>query len=60
MNALQAFFHTKRQQQTPNSSAFSLFFREASSREKKRVYKEVARRANADQQEILNRARSVK
>lgn len=60
MNTFQALFHTRRSQPVSSSSAFSRFFREASSRQKKRVYKEVARKANADQQEILNQARSVK
>lgn len=38
------------------SSEFSRFFREASSREKKQVYMEVARKASADQRKMLESA----
>ncbi len=36
------------------SSDFSHFFREASSREKKKVFMDVARKASADQRELIN------
>ncbi|OGG55243.1 hypothetical protein A3D62_01510 [Candidatus Kaiserbacteria bacterium RIFCSPHIGHO2_02_FULL_49_11] len=42
-----------------NSSEFSRFFREASSREKKKVFLEVARKASADQQKIIESARPM-
>lgn len=35
------------------STKFSKFFREASSREKKRVFMDVARKANIEQQKII-------
>ena len=39
------------------SSEFSRFFREASSREKKKVYMEVARKASADQKKVIESVR---
>jgi len=42
-----------------NSSEFSRFFREASSREKKKVFLEVARKASADQQKVIESVRPV-
>lgn len=38
------------------SSAFSKFFREASSREKKRVFLNVAREASKEQREVMRAA----
>ncbi|MDP3402839.1 MAG: hypothetical protein Q8S35_02690 [bacterium] len=38
------------------SSEFSRFFHKASSREKKQVYMEVARKASADQRKVLESA----
>jgi hypothetical protein len=38
---------------TVNSSDFSVFFREASSGEKKRVFKDVARKASEDQRRVI-------
>lgn len=40
-----------------SDSEFSRFFREAPSREKKRVYMEVARKASADQRKVLESIR---
>ena len=39
------------------SSEFSRFIREASSREKKKVFMEVARKASADQREVIETTR---
>ena len=41
-----------------NSSEFSRFFREASSREKKKVYMEVAHKASADQRRVIESVRN--
>ena len=46
--------------ETTESSAFSEFIRNASSREKKRVYSEVIKKASEMQNELMNRARSKK
>ena len=37
----------------PSSSDFSDFFRKASSREKRRVFLDVARKASAEQREVI-------
>lgn len=42
------------------SSAFSRFFHEASSREKKQVYMEVARKASADQRKVIESVRPLR
>ncbi|MFA5763962.1 MAG: hypothetical protein WCX27_03120 [Candidatus Paceibacterota bacterium] len=39
------------------SSAFSRFFREASSGEKKKVFLDVAKRASREQQEVIRKVR---
>ncbi len=44
---------TSRKAQKKESSDFSRFFRDASSKEKKRVFLEVARKASADQLKVL-------
>ena len=41
------------------SSEFSKFFREASSREKKKVFLEVAKKASAEQLEVIRRVQLV-
>lgn len=41
------------------SSEFSRFFRKASSREKKKVFMEVARKASAEQKAVIQSARLV-
>lgn len=41
------------------SSEFSRFFREASSREKKQVYLEVAKKASAEQRRVIESARTI-
>lgn len=41
----------------PQSSEFSVFFRKASSGKKKAVFKEVARKASADQREVIEAAK---
>jgi len=53
-----AFLTGKRSSEAP-SSEFSRFFREASSREKKRVFLDVARKASADQQKIIESIRPM-
>ena len=53
------FFSKKQETSNENSTAFSRFFREASSREKKKVFLEVARKASADQQKIIDSARPM-
>jgi|GEM_PF-1340102 len=40
-----------------DSSSFSRFFREASSSEKKKVFIEVARKASAEQKEVIDSIR---
>lgn len=52
-------FFTDHKTSKENSSEFSRFFREASSREKKKVFLEVARKASADQQKIIESVRRV-
>jgi len=49
------FFTFSSFKKTPKapSSEFSRFFHEASSRERKKVYMEVARKASADQKRVL-------
>lgn len=47
-------FLTKKDTTTEKSSEFSRFFREASSREKKKVFMEVARKASADQKKLID------
>ena len=42
---------------TNDSSVFSRFFREASFEEKKRVFMEVAQKANEEQRKILEQSR---
>ena len=51
-----SFFSPIKVKKTTSTSDFSRFFREASSGEKKRVFMEVARKASADQREILKSA----
>ena len=46
------FFTGKKDSKEP-SSEFSRFFREASSREKKRVFMDVARKASEDQRKVI-------
>ncbi len=41
------------------SSEFSRFFHEASSREKKKVFMEVARKASADQRKVIESASAI-
>ncbi len=41
---------------TKNSSDFSVFFREASSSKKKAVFMDVARKASADQRQVIETA----
>jgi len=53
-----AFLTGKQDSRTP-SSEFSRFFREASSGEKKRVFLDVARKASADQQKIIESIRPM-
>lgn len=45
---------------TKKDNEFSHFFREASSGEKKKVFKEVIRKATEDQRKILNKKPSEK
>ncbi len=40
-------------------SKFSLFFREASSGEKKKVFTEVIKKATEDQRKVFNKAKAV-
>lgn len=42
-----------------SSSEFSRFIREASSGEKKKVFMEVAKKASADQREVIEHSRSL-
>jgi hypothetical protein len=52
------FLNTSKDRQPANKQGgFANFFLYASGEEKKRVFKEVARRANADQRKILERSR---
>lgn len=44
---------TSKKVQKKESSEFSRFFRDASSKEKKKVFLEVARKASADQLRVL-------
>ena len=55
----QRIFHSKDSKTTVSSSGFSRFFHEASSREKKQVYMEVARKASADQRKVIESVRSI-
>ncbi len=41
------------------SGEFSRFFREASSREKKKVFMDVARKASADQRKVIEATRTA-
>jgi len=41
------------------SSEFSRFIREASSREKKKIFMEVARKASEDQRKVIESVRTV-
>lgn len=59
MKFLTFLTRSKKQKQTETSSEFSRFFREASSREKKKVFMEVARKASEDQRKIIESARPV-
>lgn len=43
-----------------SSSEFSRFIREASSGEKKKVFMEVAKKASAEQKEVIELSRSVR
>ncbi len=49
-------FLTPKHSNRAESSEFSRFFREASSREKKQVYLEVARKASEEQRRMLETA----
>lgn len=44
---------------SPSDSAFSRFFREASFQEKKRVFMEVAQKANEEQRKVLDQAQQT-
>jgi hypothetical protein len=44
---------------TSSSSDFSVFFREASSGKKKAVFMDVARKASADQRQVIETARKA-
>lgn len=48
------FTFMKNHANTASSGEFSRFFREASSREKKKVFMEVARKASADQKKVID------
>lgn len=50
-----SFLTTKNRKDSP----FSLFFREASSGEKKRVFTEVIRKATEDQKKVFNKTKIV-
>ncbi len=50
-------FLMKKKTPVRTSGEFSRFFREASSREKKKVYLDVARKASADQQKLIEQVR---
>ena len=52
-------FFTGAQPQSGASGEFSRFFREASSREKKKVFMDVARKASADQKKVVDAACAV-
>ncbi len=45
---------------TPEASDFSRFFREATSGEKKKVFMDVARKASAEQREIMQSVVRIK
>ncbi len=49
-------FFTSKGTPTAGSEEFSRFFREASSREKKKVFMDVARKASADQRKVIETA----
>lgn len=55
-----AMFSFKRKPKTVTSTPFSEFIRNASSREKKRVYKHVLEKASESQNRVLARAASAK
>jgi hypothetical protein len=46
-----------KEKKVDKSSNFSKFFREASSREKKKVFLEVAKKASKEQRDIIKNAR---
>lgn len=48
------------QPKTKKETQFSHFFREASSGEKKKVFKQVIRRATEDQRKVMNKETSTK
>ena len=50
-------FLTDKKSSKEPSSEFSRFFREASSREKKKVFMDVARKASEDQRKVLESVR---
>lgn len=50
-------FLTSKDSSKDTSSEFSRFIREASSREKKKVFMDVARKASADQREVIEETR---
>lgn len=52
-------FFKKSTPRTKNSSDFSVFFREASSSKKKAVFMDVARKASADQRQVIDTARKT-
>jgi hypothetical protein len=53
-------FSSKRKHKTSASTPFSEFIRNASSREKKRVYKQVLEKATESQNRILSRVATAK
>ena len=50
----------KKDKKEDTSSEFSKFFRTASSREKKKVYLEVARKASEEQREVIRSVAAVR
>lgn len=55
-NVLFAKIFAMKKKKDDTSSAFSKFFREASSREKKKVFLEVAKKASKEQLEVIRSA----
>ena len=57
---MQTMFSLKRKPKAVVSTPFSEFIRNASSAEKKRVYKRVLKKASESQNRVLDRAASAK
>lgn len=57
---IQTMFSFKRKSKAVASTPFSEFIRNASSAEKKRVYKRVLEKASESQNRVLNRAATAK